>query len=73
MYIVFETESNWSCHNFGLVDYIKIKNKDFHPIITVCSSCGSTTQNPSSDHYFHEHGMVLCETCYLDFHLMNNN
>ncbi len=72
--VLFETESNWSSFNSDLIDYIKIKNKqDFHPVITVCSSCGNPTQNPSSDHYFHEQGMILCEDCYLDFSLMNNN
>ncbi len=55
--VLFETESNWSSFNSDLIDYIKIKNKqDFHSVITVCSSCGNPTQNPSSDHYFHEQG-----------------
>jgi len=72
--VLFETESNWSSFNSDLIDYIKIKNKqDFHTVITVCSSCGNPTQNPSSDHYFHEQGMILCEDCYLDFSLMSNN
>lgn len=71
---MFETESNWSSYNFDLVDCIKIKNnREFHQAVTICSSCGNPTLNPSSDHFFHENGMTLCEDCYLDFSLMNNN
>ncbi len=65
---MFETESNWSSFNSELIDCIKIKHKqNYHPVITICSSCRNPTQNPSGDHYFHEQGMILCEDCYLDF------
>lgn len=71
---MFETESNWSSYNYDLIDYVKVKNKEkFNPVITVCSSCRNPTLNPSSDHYFQEQDMVLCEMCYLDYSLMNNN
>ena len=71
---MYETESNWSEFNFNLIDYVKTKPKiQFQESISVCKSCGSTSINPSSDHFFQVENLVLCEMCYLDYNLMKNN
>ena len=71
---MFATESDWFINNWDSVDYFKSSSKSSDPeILTTCSSCGNPTHNPSSDHFFLEGGMVLCEVCYLDYCLMNYN
>ena len=71
---MYETESNWSEFNFNLIDCVKTMPKIMHQeSISVCKSCGSTSINPSSDHFFQVENLVLCEVCYLDYNLMKNN
>ncbi len=72
---MFESESNWSSFNQNLIDYVKIGNNlsDMPKIISVCVSCGNCSSNPSSDHFFQEEEMLLCEKCYLDYYLLNSN
>lgn len=72
---MFESESNWASFNQNLIDYVKIDTKP-HCVpksICVCSSCGNVSINPSSDHFFQEEDMLLCEKCHLDYSLLNNN
>ena len=72
---MFESESNWSKFNMNLIDYVKLEPlfMDVEKPLSVCSSCGNPSTNPSSDHFFQTEEMVLCELCYLDYNLMTNN
>ncbi len=72
---MFESESNWSSFYQNLIDYVKISNDPSSTlkIISVCVSCGNCSVNPSSDHFFQEGEMLLCEKCYFDYYLINNN
>lgn len=72
---MFESESNWSFFNTDLIDYVNTESKirGLERSVSVCVSCGNPSGNPSSDHFFQAEDMVLCELCYLDYNLMQNN
>ncbi len=72
--IVYESESNWSLFNNNLVDYVKMQPKlVFQESVSICTFCGITSLNPSSDHFFQIDNTTLCEFCYLDYNLIKNN
>ena len=74
IFFVYESESNWSRFNFNLIDCVKMQPKlVFQESISICTSCGSASLNPSSDHFFEVDNSTLCELCYLDYSLMKNN
>jgi len=70
---LFEAEPNWSIYNNNLIDFIEPHDRDFIAGIVKCVSCGNQSENPSNDHFFHIEEMILCESCYFDYNLMNNN
>lgn len=71
---MFESESNWSSHNTDLIDYVKPSKSLIHfKTISVCNSCGNPSADPPNDHFFEAPNMTLCESCYLDFTMLNNN
>lgn len=70
---MFETESNWSIFNQNLVDYINNEPSTLKDRSSECVSCGNHSPNPANDHFIYANDMLLCELCFLDYHIMTNN